>query len=70
MTISNLTARLTRLQKELGNMTQVKIGKEYNSTDTSFDCFNVKVVGENRDKEIILVPSDVWEKDLEKRRGK
>jgi hypothetical protein len=68
MTISDLTARLAKIQKEIGNMVQVKIGKEYNSCECVFDCFNVKVIGENKEKEVVLVPSDVWERDLEKRR--
>jgi hypothetical protein len=58
MTISDFVARLTRLQKEIGNVAQIKLGKEYGETAPVFDYFDIVVVG----KDIILVPSDVWER--------
>lgn len=58
MTISDLVARLGRLQKEIGNVAQIKIGKEYNETAPAFDYFTIVVEG----KDIVLVPSDVWER--------
>jgi hypothetical protein len=58
MTISDFVARLTRLQKEIGNVAQIKLGKEYGETSPVFDYFDIVVV----DKDIVLVPSDVWER--------
>lgn len=58
MTISDLIARLTRIQTDLGKTggQTVKIGKDYNEYQQCFDAFDIKVV----DKEVVLVPSDVW----------
>ena len=57
MTISDLVARLGRLQKEIGNVAQIKIGKEYNQPSSAFDYFSIVVDG----KDVVLVPSDVWD---------
>lgn len=57
MTISDFVARLSRLQKEIGNVAQIKLGKEYGETEPVFDYFDIVIV----DKDIVLVPSDVWE---------
>lgn len=58
MTISDFVARLTRLQKEIGSVAQIKLGKDYGEKSPVFDYFDIVVVG----KDIILVPSDVWER--------
>lgn len=65
MTISDLIARLTRIMKEKGSCVQVKIGSTYNSTDNAFECFEVR----NRmdDKDVYLVPSDIWDRSDLKR---
>lgn len=58
MTISDFVARLSRLQKEIGNVAQIKLGKDYGEKSPVFDYFDIVVVG----KDIVLVPSDVWER--------
>jgi hypothetical protein len=58
MTISDFVARLIRLQKEIGNVAQIKLGKEYGETSPAFDYFDIVIL----DKDIVLVPSDVWER--------
>ena len=58
MTISDFVARLTRLQKEIGSVAQIKLGKDYGEKSPVFDYFDIVVVG----KDIVLVPSDVWER--------
>lgn len=58
MTISDFVARLTRLQKEIGNVAQIKLGKEYGETSPVFDYFDIVIV----DKDIVLVPSNIWER--------
>ena len=60
MTISDLVARLGRLQKEIGNVAQIKIGKEYNQPSSAFDYFSIVVDG----KDVVLVPSDVWDQEI------
>ena len=59
MTISDLIARLTRIMKETGPTAQVKLGRTFNSIETTFDTFEVKKPMDGQD--IYLVPSDVWE---------
>ena len=59
MTISDFVARLSRLQKEIGNVAQIKLGKEYGETEPVFDYFDIVIV----DKDIVLVPSSVWDKN-------
>lgn len=68
MTISDLVKRLTTLQKEIGATAQIKLGKAYNSCDSVFDFFEIKVVGVGKERNIVFTPSDSWDKDLEKRR--
>lgn len=58
MTISDFIARLSRLQKEIGPVAQIKLGKEYNQSDPCFDYFDIEVANDN----VILVPSDKWER--------
>lgn len=58
MTISDFVARLSRLQKEIGSVAQIKLGKDYGEKSPVFDYFDIVVVG----KDIVLVPSDVWER--------
>lgn len=57
MTISDFVARLERLQKQIGSVSQIKIGKEYNRSDLFYDYFDVEVANDN----VILVPSDKWD---------
>jgi hypothetical protein len=57
MTISDFVARLEKLQKQIGPVAQIKIGKEYNRTDLFYDYFDIEVANDN----VILVPSDKWE---------
>lgn len=57
MTISDFVARLERLQKQIGPVSQIKIGKEYNRDDLFYDYFDIEVANDN----VILVPSDKWE---------
>lgn len=58
MTISDFVARLERLQKQIGPVSQIKIGKEYNRSDLFYDYFDIEVANDN----VILVPSDKWER--------
>ena len=60
MTISDLILRLKALQKsiDIGSTAQVQIGREYNRYENPFEYFDKKVVGKN----IVLVPSDKWDK--------
>ena len=66
MTISDLVARLSRLQKEIGPTAQVKIGKKYNKTTDCFDFFDIDSSGDC----VVLVPSDKWEPKQKRRRLK
>jgi hypothetical protein len=58
MTISDFIARLNRLQKEIGPVAQIKLGKEYNQSDPCFDYFDIGVAN----GDVYLVPSDIWER--------
>lgn len=58
MTISDFIARLNRLQKEIGPVAQIKLGKEYNQSDPCFDYFDIEVIN----GDVYLVPSDIWER--------
>lgn len=58
MTISDFVARLERLQKQIGPVAQIKIGKEYNRADSFYDYFDIEVANDD----VILVPSDKWER--------
>lgn len=58
MTISDFIARLNRLQKEIGPVAQIKLGKEYNQSDPCFDYFDIEVAN----GDVYLVPSDIWER--------
>ena len=58
MTISDFIARLNRLQKEIGPVAQIKLGKEYNQSDPCFDYFDIEVTN----GDVYLVPSDIWER--------
>lgn len=58
MTISDFIARLSRLQKEIGPVAQIKLGKEYNQSDPCFDYFDIQVAN----GDVYLVPSDIWER--------
>lgn len=58
MTISDFIERLKRLQKEVGSSAQVQIGKQYNDTQERFEFFELV----KTNKEIVLVPTDKWEK--------
>lgn len=57
MTISDFVARLERLQKQIGPVSQIKIGKEYDRPDLFYDYFDIEVANDN----VILVPSDKWD---------
>lgn len=57
MTISDFVARLERLQKQIGPVAQIKIGREYNRADLFYDYFDIEVANDD----VILVPSDKWE---------
>lgn len=57
MTISDFIARLDRLQKQIGSVAQIKLGKEYNHSEPHFDYFDIEVTN----GDVILVPSDKWE---------
>ena len=58
MTISDLIARLTRLMKETGPTAQVKLGSAYNTTANPYDSFDVKKHVDEKD--VYLVPTDIW----------
>lgn len=58
MTISDLIARLTRIMKDTDSSIQVKVCSEYNSTDSTFDAFEVRKPRECN--VVYIVPSDVW----------
>lgn len=66
MTISDLVARLSRLQKEIGGDAQIKLGKRYNKTSDCFDFFDIDSSGDC----VVLVPSDKWEVKHKKRKLK
>lgn len=57
MTISDFIARLDRLQKQIGAVAQIKLGKEYNQSEPHFDYFDIEVANDD----VILVPSNKWE---------
>lgn len=59
MTISDFVARLERIQKQIGPVAQIKIGKEYNRSDLFYDFFDINVIDNN---DVVLVPSDVFER--------
>lgn len=61
MTISDLIARLTELQKQVGSTAQVKLGNAYNCTERPFDYFTIHKSPDN--KHVFLVPSDVWDRN-------
>lgn len=63
MTISDLVLRLTNLQKQVGPVAQIKIGKEFNNKDTFFDYFQIDSTG----SDVVLVPSDAWDKKDQKK---
>lgn len=58
MTISDFIERLKRLQKEVGSAAQVHIGKQYNNAQERFEFFELV----KTNKEVVLVPTDKWEK--------
>ena len=64
MTISDLIKRLqTMLSKSsmlphVESNAQVKLGKDYNNTDDTFEYFEIQRVG----KDVVLVPTDKWER--------
>lgn len=58
MTISDFIARLSRLQKEIGPVAQIKLGKEYNQSDPCFDYFDIEVIN----GDVYLIPSDICER--------
>lgn len=60
MTISDLIARLTQLQKQVGSSAQVKLGSAFNSMDNPFQFFDIRKPTDGKD--VFLVPTDVWER--------
>ena len=58
MTISDLIAQLTRIMKETSPTVQVRMGSAYNSIENPFDAFYVSRPVDQKD--VYLVPSDVW----------
>lgn len=58
MTISDLIAQLTRLQKEVGSSAQVMLCSAYNSLVNPFDSFEVRKPMDGKD--VYLVPNDRW----------
>ena len=58
MTISDFIERLKRLQKEVGSVAQVHLGKQYNNTQERFEFFEVI----KKDKDVVLMPTDKWDR--------
>lgn len=48
MTISELIARLTELQKQVGSSAQVKLGNAYSCTERPFDYFTIHKSPDNK----------------------
>lgn len=60
MTLCDFISRLKNIQKDshVSNTAQIHLGKSFNSADNPFEYFDIQIVGEN----IVLVPSDKWDK--------
>lgn len=64
MTLSDFVSRLTAMQNEksicfkLNPNAQVKLGKAIGDSENTFDYFDIQRVG----NDIVLVPSDKWDK--------
>lgn len=60
MTISDLIQRLQTCMKEGGSDMQIRIGRDFNTTDDAFEFFDVRHAP--GDKVVYLVPSDKWDR--------
>lgn len=64
MTLGDFITRLKNLQKDIKIKpnSQVQLGKAFNSSDDPFEYFDIKIVDSN----VILVPSDRWDRPKER----
>lgn len=58
MTVSDLIMRLQNVQKAVGSGATVRIAKELDNTDNTFEFFEVR----KQEKEIILMPTSIWDR--------
>lgn len=58
MTVSDLIMRLQNAQKAVGSGATVRIAKELDKTDNTFEFFEVR----KQEKEIILMPTSIWDR--------
>lgn len=64
MTISDLVKRLqtmlsgSSMLSHVESNAQIRLGKDYNNTDDTFEYFEIQRVG----KDVVLVPTDKWER--------
>lgn len=61
MTISDLIARLSEIQKKVGSSAQVKLGSTYNTTENAFNFFDIHAPSGCKD--VYLIPTDIWDRN-------